>query len=202
MYVNSVAITLPIAFGQVIVASFAAYSFVKMKFPLRDALFFIYIVIMLMPYQVTLVPNYLIMDKLGWIGSYKSVIFPGIFNTFGVFLLRQYIHMIPDGYIEAAKIDGAGPLRIFISVILPQCKSALASLIILTFIDNWNMVEQPLLFLDDERMHPLSIFLSRINTSELGVAFACGILYLLPALFVFLYGENYLIEGIQRSGLK
>jgi multiple sugar transport system permease protein len=202
MYVNSVAITLPIVFGQVIVASFAAYSFVKMKFPLRDALFFIYIVVMLMPYQVTLVPNYLIMDKLGWIGSYKSVIFPGIFNTFGVFLLRQYIHMIPDGYIEAAKIDGAGPLRIFISVILPQCKSALASLIILTFIDNWNMVEQPIIMLGDEKKYPFSILLAYISEKDFTMAFACGVIYMIPVICFAIFFHNYLIKGIQMYGMR
>lgn len=146
--------------------------------------------------------QYITLKKLGLLGSYLAVILPGIFNTFGVFLLRQFMIRIPDEYGEAAKIDGAGHFRIFASVVLPQCKGALASLAILVFVDNWNMVEQPLIFLDNEQMHPLSIFLSRINTSEMGVVFACGILYLVPALLVFLYGENYLIEGIQRSGLK
>lgn len=202
MFWNSVIVTVPIVAGQLVVSTLGAYAFAKLRFRFRDPIFFLYIIVMMMPFQVTLVPQYISLKKLGLVGSYLAVILPGIFSTFGVFLLRQYMIRIPDEYSEAAKIDGAGHFRIFISIILPQCKGAMASLAILAFVDNWNMVEQPLIFLDNEQMHPLSIFLSRINTSELGVAFACGILYLLPALFIFLYGENYLIEGIQRSGLK
>lgn len=202
MFWNSVIVTVPIVAGQLVVSTLGAYAFAKLRFRFRDPIFFLYIIVMMMPFQVTLVPQYISLKKLGLMGSYLAVILPGIFSTFGVFLLRQFMIRIPDEYSEAAKIDGAGHFRIFISIILPQCKGAMASLAILAFVDNWNMVEQPLIFLDNEQMHPLSIFLSRINTSELGVAFACGILYLLPALFIFLYGENYLIEGIQRSGLK
>lgn len=202
MFWNSVIVTVPIVAGQLVVSTLGAYAFAKLRFRFRDPIFFLYIIVMMMPFQVTLVPQYISLKKLGLVGSYLAVILPGIFSTFGVFLLRQFMIRIPDEYSEAAKIDGAGHFRIFISIILPQCKGAMASLAILAFVDNWNMVEQPLIFLDNEQMHPLSIFLSRINTSELGVAFACGILYLLPALFIFLYGENYLIEGIQRSGLK
>jgi len=202
MFWNSVIVTVPIVAGQLVVATLGAYAFAKLRFPLRDTIFFLYIIVMMMPFQVTLVPQYITLKKLGLLGTRLAVILPGVFSTFGVFLLRQFMARIPDEYGEAAKIDGAGHFRIFTSIILPQCRGAMASLAILVFVDNWNMVEQPLVFLDNERMHPLSIFLSRINTSELGLAFACGILYLLPTLFVFLYGENYLIEGIQRSGLK
>lgn len=202
MFWNSVFMTVPIVLGQILVSVLGAYAFAKLKFPFRDQVFFLYIIVMMMPFQVTLVPQYIILKRLKLLGSYLSVILPGIFTTFGVFLLRQFMARIPDEYAEAAKIDGAGHLRIFTGVMLPQCKGALASLAILVFVDNWNMVEQPLIFLDSEKMHPLSIFLSRINSSELGIAFACGIIYLLPALFVFLYGENYLVEGIQRSGIR
>lgn len=199
---NSVTMTVPIVLGQMVVAFLAAYAFGKLRFPFRDKIFFVYIIIMLMPFQVTLVPNYIILRWMNLLGSYWAVIFPGIFCTFGVFLLRQFIRHIPDEYCEASRIDGAGYLLTLTRIILPQCKGALASLAILVFIDNWNMVEQPLIFLKDESMHPLSIFLSRINDSELGIAFACGILYMAPTLFVFLYGEEYFVEGIQLSGIK
>ena len=146
--------------------------------------------------------QYITLKKLGLLGSYLAVILPGIFNTFGVFLLRQFMIRIPDEYGEAAKIDGAGHFRIFASVVLPQCKGALASLAILAFIDNWNMVEQPLIFLKNMDMHPLSVFLRDINYSELGLAFACGVLYMIPPLIIFFYGENHLVQGIQLSGIK
>ncbi len=202
MFWNSVAVTLPIMLGQIIVATMAAYAFAKLKFPFSDKIFFIYIIVMMMPFQVTLVPNYIILDKMNLMGTYWAIIFPGVFSTFGVFLLRQFMINIPDDYCEAAKIDGTGYWRAFSSILLPQCKGATASLAILVFIDNWNMVEQPLIFLKDETMHPLSIFLSKINSQEIGIAFACGILYMVPTLLIFLYGENYLIEGIELSGIK
>ncbi len=202
MFWNSVFLTVPIVVGQIIVATLAAYAFSKLKFPFSDKIFFIYIIVMMMPFQVTLVPNYIVLKNLNLLGSYWSIILPGTFATFGVFLLRQFMIYIPDEYCEAAKIDGAGYLKSFFRIILPQCKGALASLAILVFIDNWNMVEQPLIFLDNETMHPLSIFLSRINEQEIGIAFACGMLYMIPTLLVFLYGENYFIEGIEMSGVK
>lgn len=199
---NSAIIVIPIIFGQIIVSSMAAYAFAKINFIFRDKLFFAYIIIMMMPFQVTLVPNYIMASRLGLVGSYSSIILPGIFGTFGVFLMRQFMIYIPDAYVESAKVDGAGQLRIFFGIILPMAKTALAALSILVFIDNWNMVEQPLIFLQDVNMHPLSIYLSSINKGEMGIAFAASTIYMLPMLLVFLYGENYLVQGIQLSGLK
>jgi multiple sugar transport system permease protein len=202
MFWNSLIITVPIVFFQTVVAVFSAYAFAKLKFPFRDKIFFAYIVVMLMPIQVTLVPNYIVLRKLDLIGSYLSVILPGAFSTFGVVLLRQFIRGIPDEYCEAAKIDGAGYLKTFTGVILPQCKSVIASVAILVFIDNWNMVEQPLVFLSDTKKYPLSIYLAYINSLDLGISFACGILYMIPVMLLYMFGENYLIKGIQLSGLK
>ncbi len=202
MFWNSVIITVPIVAGQTVVASMAAYAFAKFRFKGRNQLFFIYLTVMLMPFQVTLVPNYLVADWLGLINNNLSIILPGVFNTFGVFLLKQYMEQIPDSYIEAAKMDGAGPFGIFFRIILPMCKNGIAAMAILLFIDNWNMVEQPLIFLQDAAAQPLSVYLSRIVSGERGLAFAASVLYMLPMLLIFLYGENYLVEGIQRSGIK
>ena len=119
-YGNSVLMVFPIILGQLIVASLAAYVFGKLKFKGRDTLFLVYMVTMLMPFQVTLVPNYLIADKLGLLNSFGAIIFPGIFGAFGVFMLRQFVMTIPYSYIEAAKIDGAGHFTIFMKIILPS----------------------------------------------------------------------------------
>ncbi len=202
MFWNSVIMTTPIVAGQIVFSTLAAFGFSKLKFRFRDQIFFVYIIVMMMPFQVTLVPNYLVLNKLNIMGNYLAVILPGIFSTFGVFLMRQFMRSLPDEYIEAAKIDGAGYPGIFAKIVVPQCKSGIASLAILVFIDYWNMVEQPLIFLKNENMHPLSIFLSKINEGNLDVAFACGVLYMLPAVLLFLYCENYFIEGIQLSGIK
>lgn len=199
---NSIFIVLPIVCGQVIISSMAAFAFAKLRFKGREVLFFIYIILMMMPFQVTLVPNYLTLDKLGLINNYLSIIFPGVFGAFGVFLLRQFMIFIPNEYIEAASVDGCSILQIFIKVILPVSKGGIASLAILSFIDNWNMVEQPLIFIKDANKYPLSVYLSGVNSSEFGIAFAAGIIYMLPMLLMFLYGENYLIEGISHSAIK
>ncbi len=202
MFWNSVILVVPIVAGQTIIASMAAYAFAKLRFKGRNQLFFIYLTVMLMPFQVTLVPNYLVADKLGLVNNYLSIILPGIFNTFGVFLLKQYMEQIPDSYIEAAKMDGAGHFQIFFKIIMPMCKNGIAAMFILLFIDNWNMVEQPLIFLQEAAKQPLSVYLSKIISGERGLAFAASTLYMLPMLLIFLYGENYLVEGIQRSGIK
>jgi multiple sugar transport system permease protein len=202
MFWNSVRIVVPILLGQIIVASLAGYAFSHLRFRGREAVFFMYIVTMLMPYQVTLVPNYIIADKLGLINSFASIIFPGIFGTFGVFLLRQFMMYVPASYVEAARVDGASHLYIFSRIVLPLCKSGLAALSILVFIDNWNMVEQPLIFLQDAIKQPLSVYLSLIVEGERGIAFAACTLYMLPMILVALYAEKDLVEGIQLSGIK
>jgi multiple sugar transport system permease protein len=202
MFWNSVFIVLPIITGQVVVASLAAYAFAKLRFWGREKLFVVYLMTMLMPFQVTLVPNYIIADKLGLMNSTAAIILPGIFSAFGVFMLRQFMLHIPYSYLEAAKIDGAGQLRIFYSIMLPLIKPGMAALTVLLFVDNWNMVEQPLIFLEDAFKQPLSLYLSRINEGARGVAFAASALYMAPMVLLFLYAESYFIEGIQLSGIK
>ncbi len=202
MFWKSVKLVVPIVLGQSAVASMAAYAFSRIDFPGREKFFYMYIVVMLMPFQVTLVPNYIIAGKLGLINNTLSIILPGIFSTFGVFLLRQFMEYIPDAYAEAARVEGAGHWAVFSKIILPMSKTGIAALMILIFIDNWNMVEQPLIFLQDASMQPLSVFLSEINAGERGIAFAASVIYMVPMLLVFLYGEEYLVQGIQLSGIK
>ncbi|SHN74892.1 carbohydrate ABC transporter permease [Desulfitobacterium chlororespirans] len=202
MFWNSVLLTFPIVIGQTLVATLAAYAFAKMKFRGRNVLFFLYIVVMLMPFQVTLVPNYIIAGRLGLLNNPLSIIFPGIFSTFGVFLLKQYMEQIPDSYLEAAKVDGASPFQIFLKIIVPMSRAGIAAMAILVFIDNWNMVEQPLIFLQDATRQPLSLYLAKIVDGEKGLAFAASALYMMPMLLNFLYAERYLLEGIRLSGIK
>ncbi|MGY5343820.1 carbohydrate ABC transporter permease [Paenibacillus glucanolyticus] len=202
MFWNSVFMVVPIIAGQTLVAALAAYAFSKLKFRGRDSLFLVYVMTMLMPFQVTLVPNYIMVDKLGMLNTIGAIIYPGIFAAFGVFMLRQFMLDIPYAYIEAAKMDGAGHLRIFMTMIVPMIKPGLAALVILLFVDYWNMVEQPLVFLDDPFKQPLSVFLSSIHDSERGIAFAASFLYMAPMVMLFLYAESYFIEGIQLSGVK
>ena len=197
---NSVILVIPIAIFQMGIALLASYGFARYRGRLREIIFFAYIILMLMPYQVTLVPNFFVSEWLGIIDSNWAIWLPGIFSPFAVFLLTKCMRRIPVGIIEAAKIDGAGEFKIFTQICIPLCKSAIASVCILLFIDYWNMVEQPLVLLSDSDMHPLSVFLSKINQGEIGIAFAVATIYMIPTLLVFQYGEEYLVEGITYQG--
>ena len=197
---NSVILVAPIVLAQLMVASVAAYGFTRWRGKVRDTIFFAYVILMLMPYQVTLVPNYLVSDFLGLLNTRWAIILPGAFAPFSVFLLTKSMRRIPVSLIESAKLDGAGEWHIFWNICLPQCRSALYSIAILVFIDYWNMVEQPLILLPDASQQPLSVYLSQINAGEIGIAFAAAVVYMVPGLLMFLHGEAYLVEGITYAG--
>lgn len=197
---NSVILVVPIVVFQLVVATLAAFGFSRYKGRLREIIFFSYIILMLMPYQVTLVPNYLVSNWFNIIDTNWAIWLPGIFSPFAVYLLTKFMRRIPTGVIEAAQIDGAGEWQIFRRICFPLCKGAICSAAILVFIDYWNMVEQPLILLSDSEKHPLSVFLSKINEGEIGLAFAVATIYMVPSLLVFLYGEEYLVDGITYQG--
>jgi len=197
---NSIFLVVPIVIFQVAIASVAAYSFTRWRGKIRSGIFFFYVILMLMPYQVTLVPNFLVSSWLGIIDTGWAIILPGIFAPFSVFLLTKFMRRIPYSLIESAKVDGAGEWQIFTKICIPQCRSALYSIAILVFIDYWNMVEQPLILLRDADSQPLSVFLSNINSGEIGLAFAMATVYMIPSLLLFLHGEEYLVEGIANQG--
>ena len=197
---NSVILVAPIVLAQLAVASIAAYGFTRWRGKVRDTIFFAYVILMLMPYQVTLVPNYLVSDFLGLLNTRWAIILPGAFAPFSVFLLTKSMRRIPVSLIESAKLDGAGEWHIFWNICLPQCRSALYSIAILVFLDYWNMVEQPLILLPDASQQPLSVYLSQINAGEIGIAFAAAVIYMVPGLLMFLHGEAYLVEGITYAG--
>ena len=190
----------PIVLFQLLVATLASFGFARYRGKIRGIIFFSYIILMLMPYQVTLVPNYLVSDWLNILDTNWAIWLPGIFSPFAVYLLTKYIRRIPTSVIEAAQIDGAGEWQIYRRICMPLCKGAICSAAILVFIDYWNMVEQPLILLSDEQKYPLSVFLSKINAGEIGLAFAVATIYMVPSLLIFLYGEEYLIDGITYQG--
>ena len=199
---NSVAMVVAIIAGQTVVSALAAYAFAKLRFKGREGWFRVYLMTMLMPFQVTLVPNYIIANQLGLMNTASAIILPGIFAAFGVFMLRQFMLSIPYALIEAAQMDGAGHYRIFYRVMLPLMKPGIAALVVLLFVDYWNMVEQPLIFLEDAFKQPLSLYLSRINKEAQGIGFAASMIYMTPMVLLFMYAESYFIEGVQMSGIK
>jgi len=197
---NSVILVVPIVVFQIFVALGAAYCFARFDGKFRSLCFFTYVILMLMPYQVTLVPNYLVAEWFNLLDTRWCIILPGIFSPFAVFILTKFMRRIPSAMIEAAKLDGAGEWQIFTRICVPLCGSTIWSVAILVFIDYWNMVEQPIVMLENTELHPLSVFLSKINTGETGLAFAVAVIYMIPPILFFLYSEEHLIEGIAYSG--
>lgn len=197
---NSVIYVVPIVVFQLFVALLASFGFTRFNGRIKQIIFFGYVILMLMPYQVTLVPNYLVSDWLHILDTKWAIWLPSIFSPFAVYLLTKFMRRIPVSVMEAAQIDGANEWHIFTNICVPLCKSSLFSVAILVFIDYWNMVEQPLILLSDSEQYPLSVFLSQINAGEIGLAFAVATIYMIPTLLIFLYGEDYLVEGITYQG--
>ena len=196
---NSVIYVLPIVIFQLVVAAGASYCFARVNTKFRSLVFFTYVILMLMPYQVTLVPNYLVVSRLNLLNTRWAIILPGVFSPFAVFILTKFMRRIPAAVVEAAKLDGANEWQIYSKIYMPLCRSTLYSIAILVFIDYWNMVEQPLILLTDSELYPLSVFLSKINEGDTGIALAIAVIYMVPPVLLFLYSEDYLIDGIAYS---
>lgn len=202
MFWNSVMISLGVLGGQLLTAVPAAWALAR--FPLRGkkAILTAYIVLMLMPFQVLMLPQYLVLQKLNLLDTLGAVILPAIFSTFPVFLLHRFFKAIPQEILEAARLDGAGELRIFCQIALPLGAPGIMSVCILTFLDSWNMIEQPMTYLKTKALWPLSLFLPEIGIADMGMGFAAALLMLIPALLLFFSCEEYLEQGIALSGGK
>lgn len=199
---NSMKLVLLILLGQMLIAVPAAWAFAIYPFPFRKVLFALYIVLMLMPFQVTMLSQYLVLDGMGLMNTHEAVILPAVFSTFPVFLIYRGFRSIPPGLIEAAQIDGAGALRIFITIGIPLGSTGILSAMVLGFLEYWNLIEQPLAFLEDKTLWPLSLYLPEVNMAQAGTAFVGSIITLIPAAFVFILGQDYLEQGIISSAMK
>lgn len=202
LLINSLKITVPVVIGNLIISMLTAYGFSMWKWKYKDVVFFVYIIVMLMPLQAVLVPNYIIADMLNLKDSYLAIILPGIFYPFGTFLLRQNLKSMPVEYFEAASIDGAGLFYIFFHIVIPQMKSGIAALSMLVFIEYWNLVEQAIIFIKDYYREPLSVYLSRIAEGSIGIVFAASCIYMILPLWFLLAGQKNLEKGIELSGIK
>ena len=192
-----------ILLGQALVIPMMAYALSRFQFRGRDAIFFVVIMLMLLPFQVTMVPNVLTLRTLGLLNTVWAVILPICFAPFYIFLLRQYMIGLPKELIEAAQIDGAGTFRSFLYVVLPVCRPILGAAVALSFADCWNLVEQPLTYLaGKQEWMPLSVMFNQLTENSSGVEFAGAALYILPALFVYLYFQKDILMGIQLTELK
>lgn len=202
MFWNSVKMTLAILAGQLLVGVPAAWGFARYRFPGRKILFTVYIILMMMPFQVLMLSEYLVLDRLHLLDNQLAVILPAVFSTFPVFIMYRFFCGIPDAIIESAKLDGAGPLQVFWYIGLPIGSGGIVSAMVLGFLEYWNLIEQPLTFLKTKSLWPLSLFLPNISLNKAGLAFAASVLMLIPAFFVFLGGQDYLEQGIVSAAVK
>lgn len=202
-FCNSLLYTGAILLGQAAIVPLTAYCLSRFQFRGRDAIFFVILILMILPFQVTMAPSVMVLRELGLMNTVWAVILPMWFSPFYIFLMRQFMVSIPNELLEAGMVDGVGPVRGFIHVILPVCKPILGAAAALSFADCWNMVEQPMVYLASRpALQPLSTMFNQISTDGAEVAFAGSALYILPALLIYLYFQEDIVAGIQLSELK
>lgn len=202
LFLNSVKYSVGILLGQAVIIPMTAYGLSRFRFRGRDALFFLVLVLMLLPFQVTMAPSVMTLRALGILNTPWAVILPMWFSPFYLFLVRQFMLGLPNEILEAGQMDGAGTFRCLWQVVLPVCRPIIGASVALSFADCWNLVEQPLIYLTDSSQQPLSVMFNQINTDSADVAFAGAALYILPMLLVYLYFQDDILLGVQLSELK
>lgn len=193
---------IPVLLGQTILAPLTAYGFERVMWKHKEALFLVYIVIMLMPAQLLLVPNFVVAGWLHIRDNVLAIILPAVFHPLGVVLIRQQLKNFPTSCIEAAALDGAGAYQTYRLIVRPNLSSVVAALTVLLFADNWNIVDQAVVFIRKTYENPLSVYLANVVSEAPGIFFAVSVFYLIPALLVFFLGQDHLIEGVVLSELK
>lgn len=204
-FFNTAKITIIITVLQVITCSMAAYAFSKLHFPGRDKLFLAYLGTMMIPWYAIMIPQFVVIQKLGLYDNHLSLILTGAFSAFGVFLLRQNMITIPDSLNEAAKIDGCGPFQIYTKIILPLSKSGLATLVILTFNNVWNDYMGPMLYLDSDKNRTIQLGLATFKRefdTNYGAIMAGTVISLIPIVIVYVLAQKYIVEGMMAGTVK
>lgn len=202
MFWNSCKQVFPIVAGQIVIGAPAAWAFARFRFRGKGVLYALYIILMLMPFQVTMVSSYFVLDRLGLMNTIWAIILPGAVSTFPVFLMIRFFAAIPSALTEAASLDGAGAWQIFIHLGLPLGVPGILSAVVLGFLEYWNALEQPMTFLKDQTLWPLSLYLPTVTAENAGASLAASVIMLTPALLIFLFGQKYLEAGIAASGMK
>ena len=203
MFWNSILITFGVLGGQFVAGTMAAWGFARYEFPCKRGIFLLYIVIMLLPFQVLMLSDYLLLDRLRLLDSLWAVILPGMFSTFPVFIMYRFFAEIPDSLIESARLDGAREWQLFWYLALPMGSSGIIAALVLGFLEYWSLIEQPLTFIKDKSKLPLSVFLPDLTmTGKAGFLFAVSVVTFLPAIMVFMGGRDYLEQGIMAGAVK
>lgn len=204
-YLNSLLVGATVTFGQVMTSSLAAYAFARLNWPGRDKVFLAYLGTMMIPGAVTMIPVFILLKKLGWIDTYKALILPVMFSTYGTFLLRQFYMTIPVDLSDAALIDGCSHFGIWWRIIMPLAKPALATLTIFTFLGNWNSFMWPLIVTNSMEMKTLPVGLASFQglyTTDWNLLMAASIIVLIPVIVVYLFNQRFFVKGIALTGIK
>ncbi|MGG3570891.1 carbohydrate ABC transporter permease [Bacillus gobiensis] len=202
---NTLFVTIIVTILVLFINSMAAFAFAKLEFPFKNVIFVCFMSAMIIPGEVTLVPNYLLMNDLGWINDYKALIFPSLVHVFGIFLLRQFFSEIPKDMIEAARLDGASWFRIYWNIILPSAVPALITLGIITFLANWDAYFWPLIVINDEPKQLIQVAIANYSSlagSEWAKILAANTISTIPIIIAFLFLQKYYIRGISMTGMK
>ncbi len=202
MFWNSVRVSFCILLGQLLVDVPCAWALARLRIPGEKWILKMYIALMLLPFQVLMFPQYLVLKQLHLLDTRWAVILPAVFSAFPVFLLYRFFKAIPEEILEAARLDGAGEFCVFWKMGLPLGAPGVLSVGILSFLDSWNMIEQPMTYLKNRALWPLSLFLPEIRLGDMGIGFGAALIMLIPALLLFLCCRSYLEQGIALSGGK
>lgn len=205
-FANSIYVAAVVTTSTLFFAAMTGYGLAKFEFPGKGLIFTFIMATMMVPFQVILIPLYLVVRDLHWVNTYRGMIIPGALSAFGVFLMRQYILSISDEFIDAARIDGAREFSIFLRIILPLSKPALTSLGILTFLGSWNNLLWPLIVVNSNHLQTLPLGLTSIMLSQYGVRYnilmSGAVIAAVPTVVVFLIFQRGFVKGIAMGGLK
>lgn len=202
---NTLINTVLITGGQVVLCALAAYAFARLRFPGRDKIFFVILAVMMVPSQMTIIPQYLIVGKLGWLNTYAALIIPQLFSAYGTFFLRQFFLTLPRELEDSAKIDGCSYFRTFWKIMLPLCSNGLIAFGIFTVLWAWNDLLWPLLVTTNDNMRVLSVAIATLNgyyVTDYNLLMAASVLAILPMVVMYIIGQKHFIEGIAVSGIK
>jgi multiple sugar transport system permease protein len=205
MFFNSLFAAVVTTLGQLVTCSMAAYAFARLQFRGREVLFLVYLATLMVPFQVTITPLFILMRVFDWINTYQGLILPGVFSAFGTFLLRQYLLTIPRELEEAAFIDGASHFTVFRKIVLPLATPALATLAVFAFMGSWNAFLWPLFVLQDLELMTLPVGLATLHgrwLTEWNLVMAGSVITTVPMIIIYLFAQKYLVKGFLMSGLK
>jgi len=205
-YINSLVVAACVTFGVLLTSSLAGFAFARYEFRGRKLLFMLFLSTMMVPAIITLIPSFIIVQKLGWLDTYRSVVIPTAASAFGIFLLRQHASTIPSDYFDSAQIDGASAFRMYAQIMLPLCRAPLSALTIFTFVGNWDSFFWPLLVLQSAEMKTIPVALADFRydfgISEYNLLLAATAACTVPALIVYLFFQRYIVQGVSLTGIK